>query len=172
MRSSASLDGMSGLALLPAAVLPSVLRHLPRWALLQLTLTSREICQRVSSVLSNEQTSTAIGFDRRLRVPTVDGTFDGSVQQLESCLRSLGHRFRVAAHSWVLYLVLDKQSAADVVRCCGMEVTGPSGVFAAVATSLFDVELVSGGSGGSCTVSHGCVRLCTPVSWGVNLVPR
>jgi hypothetical protein len=54
------------LMLLPEGQL-LVLHHLPRHSLLQLTLTSREMCKRVSSLLSNERTSAAIGFERRQR---------------------------------------------------------------------------------------------------------
>ena len=113
-----------------------VLRHLPRQAQLQLTLASREMCQRVSSLLSNERTSAAIGFVRRLRVPT---RFD--VLQLSGELQRLGSRFGDTAHSWTLNVVLDQINRSGSVRCSGMEVGGKGGVFATLATSGFALEL-------------------------------
>jgi hypothetical protein len=128
------------LMLLPEGQL-LVLRHLPRQAQLQLTLASREMCQRVSSLLSNERTSAAIGFVRRLRVPT---RLD--VLQLPGELQRLGSRFGDTAHSWTLNVVLDQINRSGSVRCSGMEVGGKGGVLATLATSAFALELNARGS--------------------------
>ena len=128
----------SALSVLPEGVMQLVIRHLSREALLRLTLTSQAQCTRVSVLLSNERTSVAIGFERRLHVPA---TFSGGVPQLVAFLRRLGSRFMVTAHSWVLRLVLQEEGAT--LSCSGMVVGGANGVFAAVSAFAFDIELVS-----------------------------
>ena len=109
-----------------------VLRYLPREALLQLRLTSPDVCSRVSMLLSDERVGLR-HFERRLRVPDA---LDG-VPDVMAILRRLCSRFGIKPNSWSLKLDVRVQADAEgyAISCSGMSARE---VLAAVAATPLD----------------------------------
>ena len=126
------------LASVPDRVLPMVLRHLPREALLQLRLTCQEVCCRLARI-TNERAGHAICFERRLRLPSA---LDG--QDVADILRRLCSRFEINAHTWSVRLDVSVEVEVNGTFhfwCSGLHACGAGGVFAAVAATPLDILL-------------------------------
>ena len=127
------------IASLPDNLLPALARHLSQKEILLLTLASRDLCRRVSALLSDERTSVALGFERRLHIPT---TLDGALHDFRDRIKRLSRRFT----SWTVCLVVREERGLGYIHCSGMPVNGPNCVFASVAASTFDIELATQGT--------------------------
>ena len=127
------------IASLPDNLLPALARHLSQKEILLLTLASRDLCRRVSALLSDERTSVALGFERRLHIPT---TLDGALHDFRDRIKRLSRRFT----SWTVCLVVREERGLGYIYCSGMPVNGPNCVFASVAASTFDIELATQGT--------------------------
>jgi hypothetical protein len=150
------------LALLPDNVLPSVFRQLSRTDILELTLVSHDLRCRVIALLSHERTSTAIGFERRLCMPS---TLQGGVHELMDRLNRFGRRFA----GWSLCLVVREESGSGYLHCSGLPACGPDGVLASISTCNFGVDL-AGTRHCGWQLSFWASMQCADVCVGVQLV--
>ena len=128
------------LASLSDSVLALVLRHLPREALLRFRLTSQDVCNRVSMLLSDERVGRTLHFERRLRVAN---TLDG-VPELSAFLRRLCSRFGIIRNTWSLSLTARVQADNDsyAFSCSGVSIHD---FLAAVAATSLNIQLTISG---------------------------
>ena len=134
------VDRSIGQATLPDSALVIVLHGLPREAQLRLRLACKDLCNRLSKLFSDNSTSRAICFERRLRMPaTLDGVYD-----VAGFLRRLCRRLAVESSTWLLRLDVRVEAGTTApFRCSGVRACGADGVFAAVATTPFNIELTT-----------------------------
>jgi len=116
-------------------VLTLVLRRLPREALIKLRVTCRDVCDRISTLISCDRTCNSIGFERQLRMPA---NFDRVV--VAAFLQRLCSRFGIRMDTWSLILGVRVQLGADgyVLSCNGMSACE---ALAAVAVTSLDIRL-------------------------------
>ena len=101
-RTCATLARRELLSSLPDRLLALVARNLPREMFLQLRLFSRDLCNRLSALMSDPRMSHEINFSQRFCVPTTLA-LDG-VRDLPRVLCRLCSRFAVDANAWALRL--------------------------------------------------------------------
>ena len=144
------VDRSIGQAMLRDSVLLIVLHALPREAQLRLRLACKDLCNTLSKLFSDNSTSRAICFERRLRMPaTLDGACD-----VAGFLRRLSRRLAIESSTWLLRLDVRVEAGTTTpFRCSGVRACGADGVFAAVATTPFNIELTTSGSYAWCPPS-------------------